>query len=165
MIYFRFLAVYQLIMPPKRWHSASPAPRARHTSPSYPPPSRKPVFGWLLHNKSSIGGRLRPRCIFIFFIFCCSIRRPKQWDNAPHTFRPGRVSSPMPPSLSTTTFGWLLCPLIKRRPSKAKGPPISLFFLSINSTPQTTGSRPPHTFRPSLASSPTQPLTSSPSPI
>ena len=152
-------------MPPKRWYSASPAPRARHTSPSYPPPSRKPVFGWLLHNKSIIGGRLRPRCILIFFIFCRSIQRPKQLDNVPHTFRPGRVSSPTPPSLSTTTFGWLLCPPIKRRPSKAKGPPIYLFFLSINLTPQTTGSRPPHTFRPSIASSPTHPLTSSPSPI
>jgi hypothetical protein len=97
----------------------------------------------LLHNKSSIGGRLRPQCIFIFFIFCRSIRHPKQWDNVPHTFRPGHVSSPTPPSPSTTTFGWLLCPPIKRRPSKAKGPPISLFFLSINSTPQTTGSRTP----------------------
>jgi hypothetical protein len=118
----------------------------------------------LLH-KFSIGGRLRPRCIFNFLIFCGSIRRPKQWDNVPHMFRPGRVSSPTPLSPLTTTFGWLLCPPIKRRPSKAKGPPIYLFFLSINSTPQTTGSRPPHTFRPSLASSPTHPLTSSPSPI
>ena len=42
---------------------------------------------------------------------------------------------------------------------------LSLYFLSINSTPQTTGSRPPNTFRPSLFSSPTHPLTSSPSPI
>lgn len=123
------------------------------------------LVGCCIINQSSIGGRLRPRCIFIFFIFCRSIRRPKQWDNVPHTFRPGRVSSPTPPSPSTTTFGWLLCPPIKRRPSKAKGPPIYLFFLSINSTPQTTGSRPPHTFRPSIASSPTHPLTSSPSPI
>ena len=123
-------------MPPKRWHSASPAPRARHTSPSYPHQSRKPVFGWLLHNKSSIGGRLRPRCIFIFFIFCRSIRRPKQLDNVPHTFRPGRVSSPTPPSLSTTTFGWLLCPPIKRRPSKAKGPPIYLFFCRLIRPPK-----------------------------
>ncbi len=40
-----------------------------------------------------------------------------------------------------------------------------LFFSSINLTPQTMGSCPPHTFRPSLASSPTHPLTSSPSPI
>ena len=130
-----------------------------------PPLPRKPVFGWLLHNKSSIGGCLRTQCIFfIFFIFCRSIRRPKQWDNVPHTFRPGRVSSPTPPSLSTTTFGWLLCRHIKWRPSKAKGPPISQFFSSIISTPQMTGSRPPH-FRPSLASSPTHPLTSSQSPI
>jgi hypothetical protein len=151
-------------MPPKRLHSASPVPPARCTSLSYPPLSWKPVFGWLLHNKSSIGGCLRPRCIFIFFfIFYRSIRRPKQWDNAPHTFRPGRVSSPTPPSPSKTTFGWLLCPHIKWRPSKAKGPPISLFFSSINLTPQRTDSRPPHTFQPSLASSPTHPLTSTPS--
>ena len=119
-------------MPLKRWHSASPAPRARHTSPSYPPPSRFLfLVGCCIINQSSIGGRLRPRCIFIFFIFCRSIRRPKQWDNIPHTFRPGRVSSPTPPSPSTTTFGWLLSPPIKRRPSKDKGPPIYLFFLSI----------------------------------
>ena len=83
-----------------------------------------------------------------FFSSLASIRRPKQWDNDPHTFCPGCISSLTYPSPSTTTFGWLLCPHIKWRPSKAKGPPISLFFLSINSTPQTTGSRPPHTFRP-----------------
>jgi hypothetical protein len=47
----------------------------------------------LLHNKSIIGSRLRPRCILIFFIFCRSIRRPKQWDNVPHTFCP--VASPL----------------------------------------------------------------------
>ena len=124
-------------MPPKRWHSASPVPHSRHTSPSYPPLSRKPVFGWLLHNKkSSIGGRLRPRRIFIIFIFCRSIRLPKQWDNVPHTFRPGRVSSPTPPSPSTTTFGWLLCPPVKRRPSKAKGPPIYLFFCRLIRPPK-----------------------------
>jgi hypothetical protein len=63
------------------------------------------------------------------------------------------------------TFGWLLCPPIKRRPSKAKGPPISPFFLSINIPPQTTGNRPPHTFWPGLASSPTHPLTLTPSSI
>jgi hypothetical protein len=163
MIYFRFLAVYQLIMPPKRWHCASPAPRACRTSPSYPPLSWKPVFGWLLHNKSSIGGHQMPRCILIL-IFRRSIRRPKQWDNVPHTFLPCPVSSLMPPSPLTTTFGWLLCPHIKWRQSKAKSPSISLFFL-INSTPQTMGSRPPHTFRPSLVSSQTHTLMSTPSSI
>jgi hypothetical protein len=152
-IYFRFLAVYQLIMPPKQWHCASPAPHARHTSPSNPPPSWKPVFGWLLHNKSSIGGRLRPQCIFVFFIFCCSICRPKQWDNAPHTFRPGRVSSLTPPSPLATTLGWLLCLHIKLRPSKANGTHISLFFFSINLTPPNDGQpSSPHPAQPCLFS-------------
>ncbi len=58
------------------------------------------------------------------------------------------------------TFGWLLCPPIKQRPSKAKGPLIAQFFSSINIPPQMTGNRPPHTFWPGLASSPTHPLTS-----
>ncbi len=31
----------------------------------------------------------------------------------------------------TPTFGWLLCPPIKRRPSKAMGPPVSLFFCQL----------------------------------
>ncbi len=63
------------------------------------------------------------------------------------------------------TFGWLLCPSIKQRLSRAKGPPISLFFSLINIPPQTTGNRPPHTFRPGLASSPTHSFTSTPSSI
>ncbi len=65
---------------------------------------------------------------------------------------------PLPPLMPT--FGWLLCPLIKWQPSKAKGPPISQFFLLINIPPQTMGNRPPHTFRPGLTSSPTHPLRS-----
>ena len=73
----------------------------------------------------------RAQPISLFFSSLASIRRPKQWDNVPHTFRPGHVSSPTPPSPSTTTFGWLLCPPIKRRPSKAKGPPIYLFFCRL----------------------------------
>ncbi len=63
------------------------------------------------------------------------------------------------------TFGWLLCPPINWWPSKAKGPPISLFFSSINIPPQTTGNRPPHMFRPGLVSYPMHPLTSTPSSI
>ena len=74
--------------------------------------------------------------ISLFFSLLASIRRPKQWDNDPHTFRPGRVSSPTPPSPSTTTFGWLLCPPIKRRPSKAKGPPILSIFCRLIRPPK-----------------------------
>ena len=78
----------------------------------------------------------RAQPISLFFLSLASIRRPKQWDNDPHTFRPGRVSSLTPPSPLTTTFGWLLCPPIKRRPSKAKGPPISLFFRRLIRPPK-----------------------------
>ena len=54
------------------------------TSPSYSPPSRTPIFGWLLRAKSSIGSCLRPRphqSIFMFFVipFSC----PKRWYVAP----------------------------------------------------------------------------------
>jgi hypothetical protein len=65
--------------------------------------------------------------ISLFFSELASIQLPKHWDNTPNTFRPGLVSSLLPPSPLTTAFSWLLCPPIKRRPSKAKGPPISLF--------------------------------------
>ena len=101
------------------------------------------------------------RCLF----FSSSIRRSKRRDNTPPHVPPGRLSSSMPLPPSMPTFGWLLCPPIKRRPSKAKGPPISLFFLSINIPPQMPGNRPPHTFRPGLASSPMHPFTSTPSSI
>ena len=78
----------------------------------------------------------RAQHISLFFSSLASIRRPKQWDNDPQTFRPGRVSSLTPPSPLTTTFGWLLCPPIKRWPSKAKGPPISLFFRRLIRPPK-----------------------------
>jgi hypothetical protein len=78
----------------------------------------------------------RAQPISLFFSLLASIRRPKQWDNKPHTFRPGRVSTLMPPSPLTTTFGWLLRPPIKRRPSKVKGPPISLFFRRFIRSPK-----------------------------
>ncbi len=74
--------------------------------------------------------------ISILFLSLASIRHPKQWNNAPHTFCPGRVFSLTPTSPLTTTYGWLLCPPIKRRPSKAKGPPISLFFCHLIQPPK-----------------------------
>ncbi len=69
----------------------------------------------------------------------------------------------MPPPPLTPTFGWLLCPPIKQRPSKAEGLPISLIFLLLlNSTAQTVQWHPSHTFRPGLPSSPIHPLSSPP---
>ncbi len=61
----------------------------------------------------------------------------------PHRFCPDCVSSPMPLPLSTPTFGWLLCPPIKRRPSKAKGPPISLLIFVHQLMTKATIWRPP----------------------
>ncbi len=75
---------------------------------------------------------------FCGHFFLCQFAAPSKEMTPPHTFRPGRLSSSMPLPLLMSTFGWLLCPPIKQRPSKAKGPPISLFFLSINIPPQTT---------------------------
>jgi hypothetical protein len=138
---------------------------ARHTSPSYPPASRKPVFGWLLHNKSIIGGRLRPQCIFIVFIFCRSIRAPNNWTTSPT--RSALVASPLqrPPHCRRQLVVGYCVPPSNGGHLRPRVRPSIYFLLLINSTPQTTGSRPPHTFQPSLASSPTHPLTSSPSPI
>ncbi len=114
---------------------------------------------------SLVGGRLRPRRIFVVVLFLRQFAAPSKETTPPHTFRPGCPSSSMPLPPSMPTFGWLLCPSIKQQPSKAKGPSILVFFLSIKIPVQMTGNRPPHTFRPGLASSPTHLLTLTPSSI
>jgi hypothetical protein len=78
---------------------------------------------------SFVSSRLRPRRIFVVVFFLCRFIAPSKETTPPHTFFPGRLSSSMPLPPSMPTFGWLLCPPIKRWPSKAKGPPISLFFV------------------------------------
>jgi hypothetical protein len=116
-------------MPPKRWHSASPAPRARHTSPSYPPPSRKPVF--IINWRPS-----KATMYFYFFYFLPLHSTPQTMgQRPPHVPPRSRLLSNTPLTVATT-FGWLLCPPIKRRPSKAKGPPISLFFCRLFRPPK-----------------------------
>ena len=57
-------------------------PPACHTSPSYSPLLRPPVFGWLLHGCLLIGGRLKATVYFIKKIrpsICCS----KQYSHVP----------------------------------------------------------------------------------
>jgi hypothetical protein len=49
-------------------------------------------------------------------------------QHPPHTFLPGRVPSPTPLLLKTPTFGWLLCLMSERGPSKAETPTFYLFF-------------------------------------
>ncbi len=124
---------------PKQWIHPSPAlPSAVATT--------------LLHLLCPAGVLLVGCCvIFIcrppskattYFCSCFFLHRfaaPSKETTPPHTFRPGRLSSSMPLPPSMPTFGWLMCPPIKRRPSKAKGPPILLFFLSINIPPPNDG--------------------------
>jgi hypothetical protein len=49
-------------------------------------------------------------------------------SHPPHTFWLGLASSPTHPLMSTPSFIWLLFILIKRRPPKAKSPPLPLLF-------------------------------------
>jgi hypothetical protein len=88
---------------------------------------------------SFVGGRLRPQRIFVVIVFLHQFAAPSKETTPPHTFHPGRLSSSMPLPPSMPTFGWLLCPPIKRQPSKAEGPPISLFFSLINIPPPNDG--------------------------
>jgi hypothetical protein len=143
-------------------------------SPTLPLPVATPLLhllcrtGMLLVSCCVIFICWRPSKATTYFhchFFSSSIHHSRQRDNTPPHVPSGCLSSSMPLPLSMPTFDWLLCPPIKLRPSKAKGPPISLFFLSINIPPQTMGNRPPHTFRPGLASSPMHPLKSTPSSI
>ena len=96
-----FLPLIQCPTPPKQWNCTSLAPPACQASPPYSSPLRPPVFGWLLHLKSSTGGHLRPRCILYLFLFCCSIRHTKRWDGVPQWAPcPARLRSTNPPTAS-----------------------------------------------------------------
>ena len=78
--------------------SASPAPRARHTSPSYPPPSRKPVFGWLLHNKSIINWRPSKATMYFYFFYFLPLHSTPQTmgQRPPHVPPRSRLLSNAP---------------------------------------------------------------------
>ncbi len=102
-----------------------------------------------------------------------------------HTFHPDRISTPNPPPPLTLSFGWLLyysapprlphlsktlttveadfwlvvvfSHLMAANNSKGSAP-VSIFILRLhNSTPQTTATRPSHTFHPDRISSPNPP--------
>ena len=116
-------------MPPKRWCCASPTPPAHCTSPLCPPPWQKPVFGWLLLNKSSISGHLRPHFFLTFLFFAAPFHTPNDATMSPHALpsQPASVlASPLP---LRRLLGWLLCFITKHRPPKARARRISLFFV------------------------------------
>ena len=89
-------------MPPKRSYRASPAPTARHNFPPYSSPSQPPVFGWLLCVLSSIGGRLRSRCILYLFFSIILFAAPNNGtEPPPHAPSSMHLNSNTPPTAFT----------------------------------------------------------------
>ncbi len=130
------LIYYPTWSPPNNWFTLPPRSPRRSQLPSFTS-FVAPVCFWLIVVWFSfVGSRLRPRRIFVVVFFLRRFATPSEEKTPPHTFRPGRLSSSIPLPLSMPTFGWLLCPPIKRQPSKAKGPPISLFFCQLISHPK-----------------------------
>ena len=85
---------------------------AHRTSPPYFPPSRLPVFGWLLCEPLLIDGCLRWRCFSCLFIFCRSIRRPKQWNGvSPCALPPTRLRYNIPIIATTDSRLIVVCHL------------------------------------------------------
>ena len=69
-------------------------PPACHTSPSYSPASRTPIFGWLLCEKLLIGSLLRPRPRpNPFFLLLFHLVAPNDGTTPPNTILLGRAFS------------------------------------------------------------------------
>jgi len=101
------------------------------------PPSRPPVFGWLLCVFLPIGSHLRPRRIF----FCHLICRP-QTIAKPSPTRSTAVARPpqyLPHSKCQLLVGCCVFPT-KRLPPKAENPSPSLFFDGLHFSTQNKGS-------------------------
>ncbi len=110
-------------------HHTPPESHSICTTPLYHHWARTHAFGWLLCPNILNGGRLRPRCNFIFLCFWRSVWQQKRRDLAPPcTFFPGLASSSIYPPPQTPTSIGLLYVFIERRPPKANTSPISLFF-------------------------------------
>jgi hypothetical protein len=124
-----------------------------------PPPPPALSFGWLLSFLIDWWPPKAWALPLLFLIFCRSICHLEQRDNTPPHVPPwSRILSNAPPTIDMA-FGWWLCPPIKRRPSKAKGPPISLnCFVAQFDSPNGTMTSPPHV-------PPWSPLYSNSSPI
>ncbi len=119
--------------PPNDWFVLPPRSPRQLQLPSFTSFIAPACFWLVVVWFSFVGGCLRPRCIFVVVLFLRWFTAPSKETTPPHTFRPGRLSSSMPLPLAMPTFGWLLCPSIKQRPSKAKGPSILLFFCRLKS--------------------------------
>ena len=110
-------------------HTLQALPPSR-TLPSYSPPSRTPIFGWLLRAKSSIGSCLRPRphqSIFMFFVIPFS--RPKQWYVAPpHDPTWSCLLFNVPSIAAADSHLIVMSCRLKAAATQGQDPPSSLFF-------------------------------------
>ncbi len=107
-INFMFLPLIQRQTPQKQWCCDSPAPPACCTFPPYYPPSRLPVFGWLLRLKSLIDGHLRPQCILYYIFFVGQFATPNDGTLSPHALPTQRTSALTPPLLLPPTIGLIV---------------------------------------------------------
>lgn len=129
---------------------------------SLPPSSCWHAFGWLSHgfnlSVAVQGHNVFLLLLFSLWNFCCSKQRDDPTTHVlprspwPHHTRSALVTLPH----KHPSHRW--CPPIKRKPSKAKGPPISLLFVDSFAAPNNGQSsfvlHYPHMFRPGLTSSP-----------
>ena len=89
-------------------------------------PRRARVFWFVVAYFQLVGSLLRPRRVLFLIFFLLQFDARFQETTPPHTFLPGRLSSPTPPLTLKPTSFWLLCPPFKWRPCMANGTPASL---------------------------------------
>jgi hypothetical protein len=123
-----FLPLIQRPTPPTQWNCASPAPPAHRTFPPYYPPSQPPVFGWLLHLKSSTGGHLRLWCILYFKFFVDKFAAPNDGTVSPHALPAQRASALTPPPTASADYRVDCCLKSPNGGHLRPGPGASLYF-------------------------------------
>ncbi len=100
-----------------------------------------PACFWLVvESKTSIGGHLRLRCIFLNYIFVDKLNSQNDGAVTPRTFQPSCMSSPIYNPPRTPTSIRLLYIFRKRWPPKVNAPPdLSIFWceLKIKNSSQT----------------------------
>ncbi len=117
------------------WHPSATPPRLSLFSTLF---SSAPTHFWLVViSKTSIGGHLRPQCIFFNYIFVDQLNGQNDGAVTPRTVHPSCMSSPIynPPQMPTSI--WSLYVFRKRQPPKATPPPYLYILMWIKNSSQT----------------------------
>ena len=102
-LFYFFTPPPSLIVPRRLIRAPSALPNGQTPSPIHTL-SRAQVFGWLLLLFNVVGSHLRPRRVFFCFFILLQFDAWFRETTPPHTFHPGRLSSPTPPPTSTPPF-------------------------------------------------------------